>query len=320
MFLNMNKQPLVSFIVIAYNQEKYIEEAIRGAFSQTYEPLEIILSDDSSPDKTFEIMQRLAEEYDGPHKVVLNRNESNLGIGGHINRVMELSQGEFIVINAGDDTSLPDRLKELVIPWLENKNRKLIYSNSILIDLDGNEVGESYDEADLSNKSLTNIIEKNLCCSGATVGIDKDVYGYFGPLLITTRHEDRAWATRAKLLGDIYHVDKQLIKYRVEGGVSRGELSKLDWLGSKSISWYRNFIYDYQQKIQDLNIYHKKNPSIKNIYTKTLNARETVLLIKLKLASNEMTLRTLLKNKSVSCKVKFQFIIRFLVKKGLRIK
>jgi glycosyltransferase involved in cell wall biosynthesis len=64
--------PLVSFIVVAYNQDKYIKEAVLGAFSQTYQPLEIILSDDGSSDLTFEIMQDMVEKYVGPHKIILN--------------------------------------------------------------------------------------------------------------------------------------------------------------------------------------------------------------------------------------------------------
>ena len=82
-------RPLVSFAVIAYNQERFIREAIEGAFAQTYEPLEIILSDDCSPDRTFDIMQEMAAAYDGPHKVVLNRNEPNLGLVPHVNRILE---------------------------------------------------------------------------------------------------------------------------------------------------------------------------------------------------------------------------------------
>ena len=44
-------RPLVTFALFAYNQEQYIREAVEGAFSQTYEPLEIILSDDCSSDR-----------------------------------------------------------------------------------------------------------------------------------------------------------------------------------------------------------------------------------------------------------------------------
>ena len=49
-------RPLITFALFAYNQEKYIEEAVQGAFLQTYSPLEIILSDDGSTDRTFEII------------------------------------------------------------------------------------------------------------------------------------------------------------------------------------------------------------------------------------------------------------------------
>ena len=52
-------RPLVTFALFAYNQEQHIREAVDGAFSQTYEPLEIILSDDCSTDRTFEIMQEI---------------------------------------------------------------------------------------------------------------------------------------------------------------------------------------------------------------------------------------------------------------------
>ncbi|HUF60663.1 MAG TPA: glycosyltransferase, partial [Verrucomicrobiales bacterium] len=54
------ERPLVSFLLLAYNQEQYIHEAVEGAFSQTYSPLEIILSDDCSTDRTFEIMREMA--------------------------------------------------------------------------------------------------------------------------------------------------------------------------------------------------------------------------------------------------------------------
>ena len=52
-----NTRPLLTFGVCAYKQEQFIREAVEAALAQTYSPLEIILSDDCSPDRTFEIMQ-----------------------------------------------------------------------------------------------------------------------------------------------------------------------------------------------------------------------------------------------------------------------
>jgi glycosyltransferase involved in cell wall biosynthesis len=101
------ERPLVTFALFAYNQEKYIREAVEGAFSQTYSPLEIILSDDCSSDATFEIMQELARAYEGLHKVFLYKTSNNLGILEHFFARMSVANGQIFVCAAGDDISCP---------------------------------------------------------------------------------------------------------------------------------------------------------------------------------------------------------------------
>ena len=51
--------PLVSFGIITYNQEQFILDTLKGAVSQEYDNMEIIVSDDNSTDKTFEIVEKL---------------------------------------------------------------------------------------------------------------------------------------------------------------------------------------------------------------------------------------------------------------------
>ncbi len=55
----MNKL-LVTFALFSYNQERFIREALRGALAQTYSPLQIVISDDCSQDRTFKIIQEQA--------------------------------------------------------------------------------------------------------------------------------------------------------------------------------------------------------------------------------------------------------------------
>src|SRR4051794_16250166 len=102
-------RPLVTFAVFSYNQEPFIRQAVRAALDQTYARLQIVLSDDSSSDGTFDAMRQMAAEYRGDHQITLNRNDKNLGIGGHIRKLAELAKGEVIVIAAGDDISFPER-------------------------------------------------------------------------------------------------------------------------------------------------------------------------------------------------------------------
>ena len=65
---DVTERPLVTFALLAYNQERFVREAVRAAFEQTYRPLEIILSDDCSQDGTFEVLMNMAQSYTGPHK------------------------------------------------------------------------------------------------------------------------------------------------------------------------------------------------------------------------------------------------------------
>lgn len=116
------ERPLVTFALFAYNQEKYIREAVEGAFSQTYSPLEIILSDDQSRDRTFGIMEEMAREYKGQHRVITRRGQSNQGLIRHIRAVAEISSGSLIVVAAGDDISLPERSSKLTELMLRERS------------------------------------------------------------------------------------------------------------------------------------------------------------------------------------------------------
>src|ERR1017187_1574352 len=112
------ERPVVSFVLLAYKQEQFIREAVEGALSQTYSPLEIILTDDCSPDHTFAIMQEMVTAYQGRHSVKLNRMAKNKGLAASINSMMALAVGELVVFAAGDDCSLPHRVETLASEWV----------------------------------------------------------------------------------------------------------------------------------------------------------------------------------------------------------
>ena len=69
------EKPMVSYCLISYNQENFIRDAIESALKQDYHPLEIIISDDNSSDRTFEIAEQIVTEYKGTHSVILNQNK-----------------------------------------------------------------------------------------------------------------------------------------------------------------------------------------------------------------------------------------------------
>ncbi|MBO7679565.1 MAG: glycosyltransferase family 2 protein, partial [Thermoguttaceae bacterium] len=114
--------PRVTVLLAAYNEEKYVQQAIEPLLAQQYRgELEIILSDDRSPDQTFEVMRRAASGYRGPHTVVLNQNRTNLGILGHFDYVTrELAHGDIIVFHGGDDIARPGYIQTVADAFLEH--------------------------------------------------------------------------------------------------------------------------------------------------------------------------------------------------------
>ena len=55
--MNEKEKPLVTVILTAYNQEKYIGETLESVFSQTYTNLELIVIDNASTDDTFTVIK-----------------------------------------------------------------------------------------------------------------------------------------------------------------------------------------------------------------------------------------------------------------------
>ncbi|WP_434782243.1 glycosyltransferase family 2 protein [Ferrovum myxofaciens] len=113
--------PLVSIGIVAYNQEKFITEAIQGAINQDYRPLEIIVADDCSTDRTPEIIREFSMRY--PDIIFPVIGQQNLGVTGNSNRALAMCHGKYINIFGGDDILLPNKISRQVEWMEENENR-----------------------------------------------------------------------------------------------------------------------------------------------------------------------------------------------------
>lgn len=218
-------RPLVTFVLVTCNQEAFVQEAAQGALSQTYSPLEIILSDDASSDRTYELLREVAAPYRGPHRVVLNRNPTNLGIGEHINRVTSLAQGELIVAAAGDDISAPQRTAVVVETWLSGGKRATsIHSDFVRISAQG---GPFLDRKVHSQFVSPAVVGADELCdfvrgrnplkqvNGCAHAWSRRLFDLFGPLRRDVVFEDRALAFRSLLVGSVAYVREVLIQYRM---------------------------------------------------------------------------------------------------------
>jgi glycosyltransferase involved in cell wall biosynthesis len=110
----MDSNPLVTVIMIFFNGEKFIEEAIESVLAQTYENWELLLVDDGSSDRSTEIALRYAQQY--PQKVRYLEHEAhqNRGTGASRNLGITNAKGKYINFLDADDVSLSNTLKEQV--------------------------------------------------------------------------------------------------------------------------------------------------------------------------------------------------------------
>ncbi|HQS71915.1 MAG TPA: glycosyltransferase family A protein [Sulfurovum sp.] len=145
--------PLVSVIMPSYNHEKYIEEAIRSVWEQTYSNVELIVLDDGSKDSSAEIIKRLEKISPIPMKVVLKENE---GLCRTLNVGLELTKGKYICPLASDDKFLKNKISLLVSEYEKYKDEVgAIFSKCYAIDSNGNRIGEFA-------PNMKNYISKNI--------------------------------------------------------------------------------------------------------------------------------------------------------------
>jgi glycosyltransferase involved in cell wall biosynthesis len=240
------ERPRVTLFITSYNQEDYIRAAIEGAFAQTYSPLEIVMSDDASADRTFAIMEEMAAAYDGPHTLKLNRNQRNLGIMPHVEKVMALASGELIVENAGDDVSVPHRVARMVEVWLASGRRaKAIHSARRRMDEQGNLHEVIDDERVLANMTPLEVIRDHGTMVGASLAWSREVYDVFGPQSPIAIFDDFPTCFRASLIGEIHYIPEPLLHYRMGGTSSRPTeefgYNYLYGFRIKDHRWHRSF-------------------------------------------------------------------------------
>jgi glycosyltransferase involved in cell wall biosynthesis len=107
--------PLVSIIVITYNSAKYINETLESVKAQTYNSIELILSDDCSTDNTVELSEKwISANSNRFANTRILTTQINTGIPANCNRGIKEASGTWIKILAGDDLLLPDALSELI--------------------------------------------------------------------------------------------------------------------------------------------------------------------------------------------------------------
>lgn len=108
------KMKLVSVIVLAYRSAETIVQTLDSIKAQDYGNIELIITDDCSPDNTVETAEKWMEKNKGTHcgvqRMQIVTTGHNTGIPGNINRALAHASGAYVKIIAADDYMTPDAI------------------------------------------------------------------------------------------------------------------------------------------------------------------------------------------------------------------
>lgn len=270
-------EPIVSVIVLTYNNIQYFHQCIKSILTQNYKNIELIISDDCS--NNFDI--KIIEEYIKKHKksniIKYNiiKHNKNLGTVKNFNYAIKNSIGEYIIPLAIDDCFYDENVISSVVKKFQTTNAYIITGyrdvydenlNKMMFRLPIHKKIKLFNNMDKLYKSIC----KNNFISGSCTSYSKKLFledGYFD-------EEYRLLEDYPKYLKSIrngkkiYFIDISIIKYRI-GGISgkkginpilKGDyalLTKRDILpypDKIGVFLYRTRMFEWCKSKQDTNI------------------------------------------------------------------
>ena len=127
----MNKVK-VSIVISSYNHEKFIKKSIDCVLNQTFQDFEIIIFDDCSTDKTFEITQSYKEN----PKIRIYKSPYNRGMVQNVNNAIQIAGGEYIANLNSDDYWEATKLEKQVDFLSKNLDHGAVFSDVNIVDED----------------------------------------------------------------------------------------------------------------------------------------------------------------------------------------
>ena len=206
----------IDILMATYNGEKYLAEQLDSIINQTYHNWNLLIRDDSSTDRTLEIIQDYQKK-DNRIKL-LKDNKGNLGIVKNFEELLKNSESEFIMFSDQDDIWVENKL-DMYLKMIEKIKNKgfMIHSDAILFDKNkSNILKDTFISKKAINKGLENVFF-NYFVQGATILISKEIKNFILPFPKEVYLHDRYIHLISELFFERIFVNKALIYYRQHG-------------------------------------------------------------------------------------------------------
>ena len=211
---------LATYALFAYRHEAFVTEAIRAVARQTYRPLELIITDDASPDGTRQKIDEALLDFPSDISVIrINHTQNHGGIPAVISAAVRQASGRVIIFGAGDDVSEPER-----VAWTMQvfADARVVFAHtavSVINNLgklvEGRQ-GQGHGDAALSMLGM--ILGTDVPIIGASCAYRADVFREFAELSPRILREDVILPIRALMLGEGRFLSSKLVRYRTHDG------------------------------------------------------------------------------------------------------
>ena len=151
--------PSISVVMSIYNEpEEWLRESIESILNQTFTDFEFIIINDN-PER--QLNDALLNEYQKKDsRIVIIKNEENIGLTKSLNKGLEIAKGEYIARMDGDDISLKDRFDKQYNYLNSHPKYVVCGSNAIIINKKNRKAG-NYKVPTLHNEIYNYIVYNN---------------------------------------------------------------------------------------------------------------------------------------------------------------
>lgn len=215
--------PNVSVIMSTYKEDPaLVEAAIDSILNQTYSDLELLVVIDCPDNHVVHALLRQKQRKDG--RVIVIKNEKNLGLAMSLNKALCIAKGQFICRMDADDVSMPNRI-ETQLAYLTTHGLDLIGGRMTVIDENGDRL---YDipQPPIKPESVKRALRWNNCVPHPTWLGKAAVFNQaYRPIPLC---EDYDFLLRASLSNaQIANCNNIVLKYRMTtNSISRTSLYK----------------------------------------------------------------------------------------------
>jgi len=156
--------PLVTLILVSWNNERFVREAVMSAVRQTHPSIQLIVFDNDSPDGSRRVIEELRQEYEFQFI-----HQENIGLSKTLNRALKMAKGKYFTSIASDDIQLLDKVERQVAFMEANPHVDMVCGNSVTIDEHGRLLGVSNNNRSGLEMTFKHLMEAGNAVHGPTV-------------------------------------------------------------------------------------------------------------------------------------------------------